>query len=189
MAKRRGPDSDDGVIPAATQLVFTTPNTSVRLLTAEDETLYLQLYMDANIMRYIGTSLTQEQAVQSFCNALKFNALPQWQRLFFVIACKENQQSFGLMGLTDTGDTGIEFGIMLSQQAQGQGLATEVLQQCMDVLFTADIQRVWLQLHSDNAAAVAMAQAAFMQKCAAQTNSDQEVWFIEQQHYKNNRMH
>ncbi|SEA21725.1 GNAT family N-acetyltransferase [Alkalimonas amylolytica] len=180
---------DIGYVPVASQLTFTTAHTSVRLLTGKDQALYLQLYTDANSMRYIGRSLTEGEAVASFFKALKLNVSLQWRRLFFVIESKSSRRSLGLMGLTDTGDAGIEFGIILSQQAQGKGVATEVLQQCITRLFALGVSKVWLQLHPDNAAAIAMAQTAAMTKGTRVTANNQQTWFIEQHYNKNCRGH
>lgn len=178
-----------GELPVASQLTFITPNTKVRLITAHDQALYLELYTDANIMRFIGKLYTKERVTQSFFHALKLTALSPWERLFFVIESNCRLQSFGLMGLTNTGDAGVEFGIMLRQQVQGKGLASEVLQQCIARLFALGVSKVWLQLHPDNAAAIAMAQAAAMTKLPGSMAENQQIWFIEQQHDKNCRRH
>ena len=54
-------------------LAFETPRVRVRLLCEDDLDLYLALYTDPDVMRYIGPVLGKEEAEVQFRKALALN--------------------------------------------------------------------------------------------------------------------
>ncbi|MDP4528545.1 GNAT family N-acetyltransferase [Alkalimonas delamerensis] len=150
-----------------------------RLLVPSDHAFYAELYSDHAIMRHIGTPLTAELAERSFRQALKHNAATDWQRLFYVIEDKARFR-LGLLGFTQDADdeTAIELGILLCKEAQGKGLSTSTIKAGIEKVFETSIfQKVRLEVHRENMAAVAMAQSIARKFYSEQTINNNQFCF------------
>ena len=127
---------------------FETERLRMRLLQADDETLFLDLYTDAETMRHIGEPLSPERAARSFRKVLKTASASPPERIFLAILEKASQRPLGTCAIVqfDGGMTRAEVGIMLVSGARAQGYSKE----CMTGLVTwafaiFPIEEVWVQ--------------------------------------------
>ncbi|MEE2023779.1 GNAT family N-acetyltransferase [Alkalimonas mucilaginosa] len=167
-------------VPEPVELSLSATRVAIRLLRSEDQPLYSRLYTDEKLLRYIMPPLSQAQAIKSFQNALALNSTRIWSRLFFVVEDKLSMQTMGLVGLSSADWTtrSLEFGIVLQHDAQGQGIASEILQAWLPQLFrTFSMRTVWLEVQRGNSAAVAMARRANMKRMSGIEAGDKQIWY------------
>jgi len=103
------------------------PRLDLRPLTESDDALYVQLYTDPLAMQHIGTAQDAGTATRGFRTALRFNAATPPVRLFWVIDDRAAMQALGLIGLSLDESGGGEVGVLLPDQHQGRGVATEAI--------------------------------------------------------------
>ena len=143
-------------------MLVVTDSLVLRPLDRTDRALYIQLYTDAAVMRYIGACLKTEVASASFDKAL---ALQGSQRVFaprWVLLDTGTNQRCGLLGLFADGPAA-ELGLMLLPSAQGRGLGAALTLKGLHHLaakLSGDAQGadsgsdVMLYVEADNSAAV-----------------------------------
>lgn len=112
---------------------FDTARLHLRPMNDGDESIYCELYTNAEIMRNIANPMTTEAARRSFRLACLQQA-PEPRR--WIIHGKPGHAPIGLLGLTPDEDTA-EIGVMLLSGCEGQGFATEAMQGMVDRIFHA----------------------------------------------------
>ncbi len=132
----------------------------LRPLAGSDESLYLELYTDAETMRYVTTPLSMDEAARSFRAALTTKPDAQ-QPTRYTVAVDASGAAIGLcaatFGIPQTGAA--EVGIMLGRQARGRGLAHEVLGRFIDFVFEHHaVSMVWVRYAPEQAAVVRLNQ-------------------------------
>jgi len=118
---------------------FTTKRLLIRPLSAQDKSLYCQLYTNKEIMRYISKPLTTSDAEIGFERTLKLMLMKKAYFLTWAIIDKDTNKAIGLLTLitskpkNTTSQSALslvqppEIGIVLRQQAQGKSLSKEAL--------------------------------------------------------------
>lgn len=138
---------------ASSALEFDTPRLYMRQLQAEDETLFLDLYTDAETMRYIGEPLSPERAARSFRKTLASSCQDPPERVFLAILDKATRRPLGICAIAqfDATMTRAEVGIMLKSDARSMGFAREVLGGLVRTTFSAfPVDEIWAQCSARN---------------------------------------
>jgi ribosomal-protein-alanine N-acetyltransferase len=123
-------------------VLISTHSLVLRPLDQSDRDVYVQLYTDATVMRYIGVSLKAEVASASFDKALALQdsqsvLAPRWVLLDAGI-----DQKCGLLGLfADHDGRAAEIGLMLLPSAQGRGLAGDAIGAMVAQVFA----KIWVR--------------------------------------------
>ena len=145
------PSQSTGLEAAARQ--FETERLLMRPMSQVDQSIFEDLYTDAQTMRYIGPPLSRERAAASFQNYLRTPRATARQ-LFFAIIDKADGQPIGinalqqLDGLRDRA----EAGIMVKPSLQARGFAKESLAALVEHAFRwLPIEEVWAQVDRDHA--------------------------------------
>jgi RimJ/RimL family protein N-acetyltransferase len=117
------------VEPIAPTFAFETQRLRMRPLQAGDESLFRDLYTDAETMRFIGEPYSPERIVRSFHKVLA--SASEWppERVFLVILEQATGRSLGICAITkfDADMSRAEVGIMLKSDARSRGYAREGL--------------------------------------------------------------
>ncbi len=108
---------------------FESERLRLRPLQAGDETLFRELYTDAETMRFIGDPLKAERATRSCSKAVAALSEYPLQRAFLAVVEKATQQTLGICAIVqfDADMRRAEVGIMLKSEARCRGLAREGL--------------------------------------------------------------
>jgi RimJ/RimL family protein N-acetyltransferase/precorrin-3B methylase len=99
-----------------------------RSLTSADESLYIGLYTDPEVMKHVYKPLTREHALRSFRNALASMAREPFERRVVVITEKATGQPIGLSGvhLCDPKHKRAEVGTLLKASSHAQRFGLEL---------------------------------------------------------------
>lgn len=115
----------------------------MRPLAEGDQALYVRLYTDPQVMQRIGMPQDSATATMGFGLALRFNEATPPLRLFWVIHDRSQARDLGLLGLTLDETGGGEVGVVLPEEHQGRGVATEAIAALADHAFAAmQLQRL-----------------------------------------------
>jgi RimJ/RimL family protein N-acetyltransferase len=145
-----------------------TARLDIRPLSECDETLFCELFTDADTMRYIGPELSPERAVRSFRKAVALTRGHPAERLFFTVAVRSMQRKIGLCSLQqiDPIRRRAEAGVGLKSFARAQGFAREILPALAARAFTElPVDEVWLQHSADHSLADRLFVAAGFSRC------------------------
>ncbi len=120
----------------------------VRPLADSDAALYVELYSDAETMRYIGAPLSAELAARSFRAALRQTTAPRTKTFFLVVTDAMTSTPLGVCGATlgvpRLGDA--EVGIVLTKATRRQGFSYGAFGRFIDHVFqTFRCERVWVR--------------------------------------------
>lgn len=130
-----------------------TERLDIRPLSDCDETLYCELFTDADTMRYIGPPLSPERAARSFRKAVALTRRLPAERLFFTVAFRSAQRKIGICSLQqiDPIRRRVEAGVILKSCARAQGVAREILRAFVVRAFaTLPVDEVWLQYSAEH---------------------------------------
>jgi len=134
---------------------FETPRLRARALAEDDESLYCDLYTDAESMRYIGPPFSPGTARRSFRAALNLLRKRPVEWVFVVYVEKSSGDTIGFSSIPEFGSLAkrLEVGIMLRKAARGKGYAREGLGGLAGHLFAIlAIDQLWMECSPDNAA-------------------------------------
>lgn len=139
----------------ATHFVFQTTRLQIRPLNLEDQQLYLDLYSDPSIMRFVRPALSTRDAVDSFLSAVKLNHKKPFNRLFLAIL--EQGEAAGICAINQcfAKDNSVELGLMLKKPWHAKGYAVEsfsALVQRVELYFCG--AKIWVDIDPANIAAV-----------------------------------
>jgi len=140
----------------------------IRPLSECDETLFCDLFTDADTMRYIGPQLSPERAVRSFRLAVALTRRRPPQRLFFTVGVRSLQRKVGICSLQQIDPVlrRAEAGVVLESFARAQGFAREILRALASRAFTEfPVDEVWLQYSATHALAERLFVAAGFSRC------------------------
>lgn len=146
--------------PGAADLSFETPRVKARLLCEDDLDLYLALYTDPEVMRYIGPVMGKESAADQFGKALALNR-EEARRVRYWSAYSVEDAVVSPLGILsavwrEPRRSSVEIGIMLSGRMQRSGLGRQLLTGLIDVIFDdagLDVDVVTARYLSQNIAA------------------------------------
>lgn len=133
---------------------FATPRLQIRPLSSADETLYGDLFSDAQTMKYIGPPLSRERATRRFA---KYFDLPRHRRARrWLLAIDEKSTGCpigicSIQGLDEPLEQ-VETGMMLRSSACSRGFATEALPALLARTFALlPVEEIWAQVAADHA--------------------------------------
>ena len=112
---------------------------SMRSLSSADEALYCELYMNADVMRFVGAPLSKQGAVDGFKKSLELMSKPEFERRVVVLIDRTSQQPIGIssLRLVDAKKGRAEVGTLLKPGAHEKGFA----QECSTALITQAFSR------------------------------------------------
>lgn len=115
---------------------ITTERLVLRPMVESDRALFLALHTNPKIMRHNAPTYSEEYANRAFSHTLKLMAKEQPDILVWVVWLK--QQPLGLVTLysLQLSQQTSDVGVILLEQAWGQGIATEALQALVHSAFT-----------------------------------------------------
>ncbi|MFD0726395.1 GNAT family N-acetyltransferase [Lysobacter brunescens] len=120
-------------------LAFETPRVKARLLCEDDLDLYLALYTDPEVMRYVGPVMGREEAEAQFRKALALNLEDAGRIRYWAAYTVESAgvSPLGIMSaaLSWPGRSQVEIGIMLLRHRQRGGLGRLLLTPLIDAIF------------------------------------------------------
>lgn len=145
MSEQTAPEGRAAGLPRS----FETERLRLRPLQAEDRDLYVRLYTDAAVMRYVGAALSRERAQRAFQAVLGQMAQRPPVALYWAVQHSPSEPPFGLSALVFDGDRqSAEAGILLLPQEQGRGYATEVVAALANRTFFGTTLRFLRMIHS-----------------------------------------
>ena len=105
-----------------------TPRLKLRQWSIDDLPIWIEMNQDTQVRKYFSHTLTEEEAVGSFCKISKFLTTHEYG--LWAVEKKENQEFIGYIGLSDqvlgtTFSPFIEIGWRLKSSSWGKGFATE----------------------------------------------------------------
>lgn len=98
-----------------------------RLIAADDEALYCELFTDAKTLEFVSQPLSQDRALKSFRKAVSVSAVMPLKQRISVIVDKATKKSIGIasLKLIDPATNRAEGGILLKPTAHAQRFAVE----------------------------------------------------------------
>jgi ribosomal-protein-alanine N-acetyltransferase len=125
----------------ATDLSFETPRVKARLLCEDDLDLYLALYTDPEVMRYIGPVLGREEVEAVFSRVLNENRRLDTKGRYWALKHRRTGQWLGQAALIrDAVVTArAEVGVMLLPLAQNAGIGLQTLHALVGLVASGDV--------------------------------------------------
>lgn len=136
--------------------IFESTNFSFRLLDAEDENLFCDVFTDKTTMMLIGPALSEEAAATLYRSAQRANLRQPNRDLYYAIRCKRTDDEIGICTLQriDWVSRCAEVGLMLRPEKQHRGLGPEILQGLVRSAFDGfGFDRLHVSYHAENLAA------------------------------------
>lgn len=117
---------------------FETERLSIRLLEEKDIDLYVSLYTDPKIMRFIAEPFTEHKAKSSFFTAIKLNSETPFKQVIWAIVDKNSNEVCGIQNLSMHYEDkrSAEAGLILARKAQGRFYPEEALIGMVDYGFS-----------------------------------------------------
>lgn len=121
-------------------LSFETSRVKARLLCEDDLDLYLALYTDPEVMRYIGPVMGREAAEAQFRKAVGHNANASPRARYWLVTCRATDSSLGMAALVRDVivQSRYEMGLMLLPEYQNTGVGFPVLSRIVDGALTGE---------------------------------------------------
>lgn len=135
---------------------FGTSRLELRSLCESDASLYVELYGDAQTMRFIGPPLARDRAVRAFRRTLESTRRDPAKRLMLTVIDKAAQQAVGLCGIQqfDAHERRAEVGIMLKPASHAQGFARECTAAVLAWAFAMfPLDEIWAWTAADHSVA------------------------------------
>lgn len=106
---------------------FTWQHLEIKPIADKDLMLYLDLYCNPRVMRFVGQPLTKNQAIQSFKHALRYNKHPEGERLFLTVKHIDDEAPAGIVSIShfDREQKIVEIGSMLKPRQHGRFIGKE----------------------------------------------------------------
>ncbi|HEX5793089.1 MAG TPA: GNAT family N-acetyltransferase [Rheinheimera sp.] len=106
---------------------FTWQDLHIKPLCEDDLQLYVDLYRNEKVMRFIGPPLLEEEAVASFGHALLFSKTPEGNRLFLTVRRRADSSPAGIVSIShlDRKKQMVELGSMLLPKFHGKLIGKE----------------------------------------------------------------
>lgn len=122
-------------------------------MSREDESLFCDLYSDAETMRFIGPPLARERAARAFHSLLRSMRDSEADQVFFTISDTRSRDTLGICSLQHIDRQGrrSEAGIIIGSNYRSRGCAREGLSGLIRFAFdTLPIDEVWVQIAVDH---------------------------------------
>lgn len=122
-------------------LAFETPRVKARLMCEDDLDLYLALYTDPEVMRYIGPVMGREEVARTFSKALGHNRRSGIRALYWRVFDRSSDMSIGLASLVRDAVHGVsaEVGLMLLPDCRNAGIG----QHCLSAMIGGCLSGTW----------------------------------------------
>jgi RimJ/RimL family protein N-acetyltransferase len=122
-------------------LSFETPRVRARLLCEDDLDLYLALYTDPEVMRYIGPVMEREKAEDLFRLSLRHTRQMGVRALYWRVFSPSSGASIGLASLVRDAVHGAsaEVGLMLPADERSAGIG----QHCLSAMIGSCLSGLW----------------------------------------------
>jgi [ribosomal protein S5]-alanine N-acetyltransferase len=135
-----------------------TERLDLRPIDERDKELYCRIYMDAELMRYVGAPLTRKAALVGFGKVCRFNQDAEFRYRCWIMVERESSDEVGLVALMGSGNRA-EFGVMILPSWQGRGVAPEVVPRLVDYAFEeCDVEEAFTRHQLGNRAGAAVMQ-------------------------------
>jgi len=135
-------------------ILFETSRLQLRRVEENDRDLFLSLFCDAEMMRYLGGTWTVELAEETLREWRD-----EWEKnnyYYGVIELKQSGESVGIAGITENTnpeEPGIEFSWFVLPEHQKKGYASEITQDLLKFVFSVlKKERLFAETHPENAA-------------------------------------
>jgi RimJ/RimL family protein N-acetyltransferase len=162
------------------------PRLDLRPLAEDDEALYVRLYSDSLAMRHIGAAQAPGTAASGFHTAMRFNAATPSVRVFWVIHDRVARQAVGLIGLALDEPGGAEVGVLLPDEHQGRGIATQAIAVLADHAFNVmQLQRLHTRHENGHALAAALMATLGFENIAPSDASGHWRWQLTPERWAN----
>ena len=125
-----------------------TARLRTRALSTTDATLFSQLYMDEETMRFIGAPMSAEQAARSFRAVLAGMRRSPIERLFLTVTEKTSGEDVGICSLQNCNldRRSVQGGVMFVRGARARGYSTELFATLIQRAFAElPVDRLWVQ--------------------------------------------
>lgn len=118
--------------------VLQSERLGMRSLASGDEDLYCDLYMNSEVMRYVGQPLSRDAALEGFRTSLERMRLPNFDRRVVVLLDRATQEAIGISSVRLlAGKPGrAEVGTLLKPGLQDRGFAEECSTALISQAFT-----------------------------------------------------
>lgn len=133
-----------------------TARLKLRSLSESDESLYCELYGDAQTMRFIGPPLSPDRAARSFRKTLDSTRRHPVEQLILAVIDEAAQQAIGICSIQqfDAHRRRAEAGIMLKPASHTRGLAKECFRALITYAFAMfPLDEIWSQIAADHSVA------------------------------------
>lgn len=154
-----------------------TERLRLRPLAEGDEALFHALYTDPEVMRFIGTPLTEKEAAGRFRKIVRRQLEATAEGKYLVILARETHKAIGICGTSDyDAKTGaLEVGLVLTHEGRKQGFAREALAALMENIFAAsEIQELCVRFAPENTAAETLASSVGFSSCTGRHANDRD---------------
>ncbi len=135
------------------ELEFDTERLQARRVNEQDRSLFLALYTDPEVMRFISKPFTAERAVRSFCKLVRDRDVVPPERVLLALRNVATRQPVGICGIVQFSPDGVqaEVGVMLRSEAAGKGYGQEAFRALVGAAFAAfGLDELWLECSSHN---------------------------------------
>ncbi|MBW8367189.1 MAG: GNAT family N-acetyltransferase [Arenimonas sp.] len=156
----------------------------LRPLAEAHEPLYSRLYTDPLALHQIASAQDASSAAHGFRAALQFNAATQPVRIFWVIQERASFQALGLIGLSLDEPGGAEVGVLLPEEHQGRGVATQAIAALADHAFAVmQLQRLHTRHDPGHALAAGLMATLGFEQMAPAAGSGRWRWQLTQRRW------
>ena len=132
---------------------FSTQRLISRPMAEADETLFCDLYTDAETMRFIGPPLARDRAARGFLTILKLMRRESADQVFFTICTRDTGEAVGISSIQhlDIAGRRTEAGIIIGPLHRSRGFAKEGLSSLIRFAFdNLPVDEVWVQIAVDH---------------------------------------
>ena len=145
----------------AADFMLDCPPLVFRLLDPLDSSAIGELYTNGRIQQFIAPALTKVKAHRRFCALRDANNSPHPDKLYLSIADKNSNEALGMFAVFNfaANAASCEFGIMLTEKAQGRGVARHALSAILSHMQQdLGIVQIFCEIHQQNLAAQRLAR-------------------------------
>lgn len=155
--------------------IFDTQRLHLRPLGGGDEALYCRIYTDPELMRHVGTPLSDDAARRSFRAACRQAAWPT-PTPWWVMSERDSRTAIGVLGMVRR-DAAAEIGILLLVESQGRGFAAEAITTLVGLAFAdPGLALLWLGHAPDNAAMLGLMEKLEFRRDGPTVNDGRVCW-------------
>ncbi|WP_349261252.1 GNAT family N-acetyltransferase [Povalibacter sp.] len=157
-----------------------TARLHLRPIDPNDRDLFCELHTSVRVMQFIGSPLTESQAIRKFGKALQMTRERRRHLRFYAIVERHTDKPIGICGLIRSrSQTGLEIGIMLHERWQGRGYGREAVWALVEqTLRRGPVQRIFATTDARNAPCAGMFRGLGFQQQPGDGNARKTLWEI-----------